>query len=52
MGYGAFYVICPRACSQSVTPLALTRTPDTIQPTRRFLTLTDPRTAEKKGLVT
>jgi len=21
MGYGAFYVICPRASSQSVTPL-------------------------------
>ena len=26
MGYGAFYVICPRASSQSVTPLAVLRT--------------------------
>ena len=29
--------------------LALTRTPDLMRPTRRVLTLTDPRTAAKKG---
>ena len=32
MGYGAFYVICPRASSQSVTPQLVRRLRDEVPP--------------------